>query len=439
MLRCGVSEVNITPKLGMAIPGYFNVRLADGILDELYAHALAVESDGTAVILISCDAINMERQDVMRIRSKIADRTGIDPDSVSVSVTHLHTGGPTWAGLASKRDPEYLEFYTERVAQAGVEAYESLRPAKIGFSKGELQGISFVRRYFMKNGFIQTNPALHDPNVIRPTGEPDYTLAIARVEDQNGTLMAVLTNFALHADSVGGTKICADFPGVLSAELKKAYGENVVSLFFNGPCGNVNHIDRETLAKASSVETDVYQRLGHALFEKTAELLNSVQVTDDVPVQVMTKRFLINLRRPTAEQLEWAHAVQEGRPPMLEEEEGNSMFVPEVFARNILVLQEKQEFVRELEIKAVRIGDSVMAFWPGEMFEEFGKEVRKAYLNRTVMIAELTNGSIGCYIATKESFGMGGYEPRLTGGANAEESTGDQIVAETLKLFQKLI
>ena len=78
MLRCGVSEVNITPKLGMAIPGYFNVRLADGILDELYAHALAVESDGTAVILISCDAINMERQDVMRIRSKIA-----------VSYTHL--------------------------------------------------------------------------------------------------------------------------------------------------------------------------------------------------------------------------------------------------------------------------------------------------------------------------------------------------------------
>lgn len=436
MLRCGVSEVNITPKLGMAIPGYFNVRLADGILDELYAHALAVESDGTAVILISCDTLNMERQDVLRIRRKIAERTGIDPDAVSVSVTHLHTGGPTWAGLASKRDPEYLEFYTERVAQAGVEAYQSMRPARIGFAKGELRGISFVRRFYMKNGYIQTNPAPGDPNVVRPTGEPDYTVAVARVEEQDGTLMAVLTNFALHADSVGGTKICADFPGVLSAEIKKTYGDKVVSLFFNGPCGNVNHINRD--APPVSGEPKMYERLGLALFEKVSELLGTVKTADSAPVQVVTKRFLINLRRPTAEQLEWAHAVQEGRPTMLEEEQGNSMFVPEVFARHILVLQEKQEFVRELEIKAVRIGDGVLAAWPGEVFAEFGKEVRAAYSDQTILIAELTNGSIGCYIPTRESFGMGGYEPRLTGGANAEETTGEQIVSGTLELLKQI-
>ena len=114
------------------------------------------------------------------------------------------------------------------------------------------------------------------------------------------------------------------------------------------------------------------------------------------------------------------------------------MFVPDVFARHILVLQEKQEFVRELEIKAVRIGDGVLAAWPGEVFAEFGKEVRAAYSDQTILIAELTNGSIGCYIPTKESFGMGGYEPRLTGGANAEETTGEQIVSGTLELLKQI-
>ncbi len=436
MLYCGVSEVNITPKLGMAIPGYFNVRLADGVLDELYAHALAIQSDGSTVIFISCDALNMERQDVLRIRSKIAGRTGIDPDAISISVTHLHTGGPTWEGLASKRDPEYLDFYTERAAQAGIEAYESMRPAKIGFAKGELHGISFVRRFYMKNGYIQTNPAPGDPNVVRPTGEPDDTLAIARVEDMEGTLMAVVTNFALHADTVGGTKICADFPGVLSAELKKAFGNHVVSLFFNGPCGNVNHINRD--APPIQEGPKMYQRLGNALFKKVSELLGTVKMTDQAPVSIQTKRFLINLRRPTAEQLEWAHAVQDGRPTTLEEEQGNSMFVPEVFARHILLLQQKQEFVRELEIKAFKIGEGIFAAWPGEVFEEFGRAVRAAYPDEVIMIAELTNGSIGCYIPTKESFGMGGYEPRLTKGANAEESTGDQIVENTLSLLKEL-
>ena len=166
MLKCGASEVKITPDLGMGIPGYFDDRRADGILDDLYAKALAVESDGECAIVIVCDTINLDRQDVLRMRKKISEKTGICPDRISISATHTHTGGPSWSGFESHREPEYLNRMISGAAEAAITAYESMRPAKIGFGIGELTGVSFIRRFFMKDGSVRTNPG-NDPDVVQ--------------------------------------------------------------------------------------------------------------------------------------------------------------------------------------------------------------------------------------------------------------------------------
>ena len=41
-LKAGFSRVNINPMMGIPIKGYFKVRLADGILDDIEANALAL-------------------------------------------------------------------------------------------------------------------------------------------------------------------------------------------------------------------------------------------------------------------------------------------------------------------------------------------------------------------------------------------------------------
>ena len=52
--KVGFSRLDITPPLGIHIAGYYNERIADGILDNLEANCIAV-SDGekTAVIYTS--------------------------------------------------------------------------------------------------------------------------------------------------------------------------------------------------------------------------------------------------------------------------------------------------------------------------------------------------------------------------------------------------
>ena len=46
-LRVGFSRVNITPMMGIGLVGYFVPRYADGVLDDLYINALALEQDQT--------------------------------------------------------------------------------------------------------------------------------------------------------------------------------------------------------------------------------------------------------------------------------------------------------------------------------------------------------------------------------------------------------
>lgn len=433
MLKCGASEVKITPNLGMGIPGYFDDRRADGILDDLYAKALAVESDGECAIVIVCDTINLDRQDVLRMRKKISEKTGICPDRISISATHTHTGGPSWSGFESHREPEYLNRMISGAAEAAITAYESMRPAKIGFGIGELTGVSFIRRFFMKDGSVRTNPG-NDPDVVREEGEPDNTLTVARVEDMDGRLIATVTNYGVHLDTVGGTKICADYPGVLSERIKEAYGKDVVSLFLTGPCGNTNHIN---VKDPSSCAPDRYRQIGDAMFEKVRVLLDGMNMESEAPVRVETKRLLVNLRRPTAEQLEWAKAAAEGRDTGMEKEGDNKMFATKLFAKEMLVLQERDLYAAELEIKLIRIGGSCIAAWPGEVFVDFGQTVRAAYPGKAIMIAELANGGAECYIPTREAYGRGGYEPRMTSGGNVEEGTGERIAEATLELLGK--
>ena len=43
-MLCGLYELDITPPLGVNIPGYFQARPACGIRDNLYARAMALEN-----------------------------------------------------------------------------------------------------------------------------------------------------------------------------------------------------------------------------------------------------------------------------------------------------------------------------------------------------------------------------------------------------------
>ena len=58
-LCAGFARVNITPPMGMPIAGYYQVRLADKVLDELEANAVAVAAGEERLLLVSVDILEL--------------------------------------------------------------------------------------------------------------------------------------------------------------------------------------------------------------------------------------------------------------------------------------------------------------------------------------------------------------------------------------------
>ena len=121
MYICGISETDITPSMGMEIPGYFARRLAAGVLDPLSALTAYFENDGDRAVLISCDAIGVPLSVCDRARHRIAEALSMTPDAVLICATHSHTGGPVehFGSFCQENNP-YLAFLEERIVDVSL-------------------------------------------------------------------------------------------------------------------------------------------------------------------------------------------------------------------------------------------------------------------------------------------------------------------------------
>src|SRR5262249_8584281 len=75
----------------------------------------------------------------------------------------------------------------------------------------------------------------------------------------------------------------------------------------------------------------------------------------------------------------------------------------------VLVLAKRKDGEQQAEIAALRLGSFGLAFMPGEIFVELGREVEEASPFKPTRTVGLTNGSMG-YIPTRRGYAEGGYE-----------------------------
>lgn len=430
MLRCGMCEVDITPALGSEIPGYFGPRIASGIKDPLNAKALVVESDsgpGGAVALIALDALSVPRDAVQTVRERVSRETGIDPAGIFVSATHTHTGGPVSSGFGSTESPAYTKWAAEKAADAAIMAYRTRREARIGFGRGSEADIAFNRRFFMKDGSFRTNPGVGNPLVDRPAGPIDPEVLVMRIDGADGRPIGVVTNYACHTDTVGGSEFCADFPGELSRFVKHALGERTVSLFLLGACGDINHID---VSGRMTKRPDHYRWMGRILGAEVLKVREKIVPFDEAFVAAQSGEFAVRLRSPTAEETEAAARLLAA---------GTDDFREAAYAREILNIAEQlPEATVPVEVQAMRIGELAVVGYPGEMFVEFGIRTKRASGFPFTMIDTLCNGTIRAYVCTREAFRQGGYEARMTFRNRFPEETGERMTELAVELLHRL-
>lgn len=428
MIKCGMSEVDITPPFGNSIPGYFKDRKSNGIKDPLFAKSLAVESEGKTVLFIVVDAIDLARRDVERIRQRVQETTGIPQENIMVSATHTHTGPPVKEGFNSKVNEAYMVWLAQKAGDAGILAYNSRRDARIGFGKGYEADIAFNRRFYLKDGTVTTNPGIGNPLIDRPAGPIDPEVIVVRIDDAaSGSPIGVLTNYACHTDTVSGDEYSADFPGALSSTIKKVLGEKTISLFMLGACGNINHIDVSGVVPRDSRN---HIRMGTILAGEVLKVREKItDLKSELDVDVQQSFFQVEHRSPTKKELHLADQAERNG--------SNATDTELAFARQIRSLQAAGPGSTEVEIQSVKLGELGIVGLPAEIFVEFGLSIKSRSPFPITLINELCNGSARGYICIKEAYNQGGYEPRITNNSKLSIDAGDRFVEKAVQLLHQ--
>lgn len=446
MLKFGVAKRCITPETDMCIPGYFSKRFVSGVLDDLYAKAVAWESDGISAINVVCDTINLNRDDVLRIRRGIHDRCGVLEKNITASATHSHTAGPSWKwNDAGEHDPIYMNMLISQAIDAGVEAYEKRRPAKIGTASADVQAYCFIRRYKMKDGRYLTNPGNGNPDIVEAVGTPDLTFTVSKVCGEDGKIIAFISNYGVHLDCVGGENVSADYPGALAEYIYGKYGKDVESVFFTGPCGNTNHLNPLNVSVKERSDEEYkslpqHKKMGVILGDALCEIEKSIKLSENDDVKISRDFVAARLRVPTEDYIRTSEKILHGEDAVFKGYglEGYTPKQKRHIALATIDAYNNPNKMREAEITALTVGDLAMVFWPAEVFVEYGKAVRERFKGKNVLIAELSNGCVGCYLPTEEAIEQGGYEPTITGAATPYPELGKFMVDSTNEMLEKL-
>ncbi len=443
-LKAGFSRVNINPPMGINLRGYFIVRLADGILDDLEVNVLALQCGDVKTLLVSADLCSIENDLSAFYRKNISEATGVPEENIIIAATHTHTA----PNVLKESDDELIVYYTDfvgkRMVDAAKFALDDLKGAKMGYGMGTAPNIAFIRRYVMKDGSVKTNPGVNNPDIVGPVGETDESVNVMRFDREGGDTL-VFVNFANHPDVVGGCKVSADWPGILRSTVEKIL-DNTKCIFFNGAQGDVNHVNVHPtggfLNDMFMDFDDVSRGYAHARYIARVVTGGVLQAYDkvnyvDVNSIVSKQKYIyIPSNKGKPEDMPEAHRINnlylEGRTDELPYE--GMMRTTIVAEARRMVLLENGPDSFDIPLSVMKIGPVALVGIPGEPFTGIGRGLKATEGFDMIIPCCLANGGIG-YFPMRDSYDEGGYEARTS---KFKAGVAEFIIEEGQKLLTSI-
>lgn len=434
-LQAGVAVADITPPVGYRMCGYFNERLSTGVLNPLHAKALVLRQGDTRVAMVFCDLIGLSIDVSRRARDQIERELGIPRANVLLAATHSHTGPLYFDALRDHlhekalakhgSDPcekvDYPSKLVEGIVQAVKLADAKVRPVQAEAVVTQQHGLSFNRRFHMKDGTVRFNPGVLNPDIVRVAGPVDPQVGVVLFRDGR-TAIAGLVNFALHLDTLGGTQYAADYPYFVEQILREEFGKDFVLLFGNGTCGDINHID---VTKRERLTTET---IGTTLGRTVVEGLKQAKAVAEPRLAVRREIIDAPVQQFTPSEIEQAKRDMDkiGTAEM--------SFLDQVKAYKIVDVQSRGESV-PLEVQVIRISDEVAVVGlPGEVFADLGLAIKKASPFPITLVIELCQDD-PAYIPTEKAFAEGSYE---TVNSRIEPGSGERMIEAAIRLLKEL-
>ena len=433
MLQCGFYEREITPPIGSELPGQYELRVSTGVLDRLYAKAAVFDDGDHLVALLALDAVELPDWFCEAIRRRVEEMIGLEDKNLVICATHTHQGIPVGEAIGAHEDRGFLLQLSRLAADCVALAKKALRPCRLSFATGRVEGVSFVRDYVLENGDVRTNPVKPEMKLLRPYSENDPDLPVLFARDEEGTMLGMIYGFACHQDCVGGREFTGDYSSEVSRQVKVRFGQEVVSVYVAAACGDINHIDfMRGMARTP------YRETGGKIAAEIARLADGP--AEPLPQErVCAEKAYVacQYRRASREEIATAEeSIRTGRKIP------RAMLAGTRYAELLLqyerLRREEGKPEKELPVQALLIGGVTLFAMPGELYHAFGQKLKAGNPTGRTLVATLCNGAYG-YFPTPDMFKTNVYPAQLCEGSQWAPESGDAITRQALALAQNLM
>lgn len=215
-LRAGAARLELAD-LALADPAQFT-----GVNDPVYVRAVVIENAGVRAAIVSLDVGAVGTATWEAVSRRLGQEAGIAPNALLLTATHTHSM-PRLAGPALER----------RIVETVNAAAAKLARVSMTWGTGE--------------SHINTNRNMIDPATRRWTegpnraGPSDKTVAVFSFRRQDGSTVAIVYNYAVHAVVTGQLdELSGDIPGAASRHVEEYLGGGAVALWNSGAAGDQN-------------------------------------------------------------------------------------------------------------------------------------------------------------------------------------------------------
>lgn len=379
--QVGAAKVAITPDRPVWLAGYSRDSKSDGVHDDIWARAMAIDNGSATVLILAVDLIGLMRPDVNDIRRDLTTEQ-LPFDHIIVASTHNHSG-PDVIGLwhvdrgKSGVDFAYLDTVKARMVRVGKAALADLKPAALLVSRNEVLGISYNAR---------------DEGVL------DVEAVSLRAQGEDGRTIGTLVNFACHPEVLTkqNRRLTSDFAHYTYGRLEERLGG--VALYVNGALGGMV----TPLVTAHSFREAA--RCGHALADSVLSGVKREKLIRDGRLMSVREDISLAMDNPAFRALAEAGVIHRA------------------FEDSI-----------DTEVGALRIGPVLVATVPGEALPVIGFTLKGAMVSDYRMVFGLANDELG-YLIPSVDWREDEYEETMSLGKTA----GDVVTAETLRLIGEL-
>ena len=415
-LMVGAAKAIITPTVNEANPyedpvwiGGWDIRIAVGIHDELYARSVVVRSKGTTIAFVAVDLIGLFYADVQEIRAMVDPSLGID--HIIVAPTHNHEG-PDTMGLwgpdpfVSGEDPEYMTFVTQQVVSCIEAAAQEMKEAELEVAHTTVPGI-------MANG--------RDPGLVYPD------LVVMRFESGKGKTIATVLSFAGHPEVMDGEPfnylISADYLAYVYEYVEDRLGG--VAVFLNGALGGMVTPDvdgvfdgLETPGLPVNRTFEMAEEIGTRLASAAIEALEHAEVCKNT--KIVLKKATVDV---PLDNFDFRLLSSQPIPAILTRDlytngelDTSTMDISDWFGLppGTVMLPLGEDLRTELNV--VKIGYIEMVTVPGELLPKLGHQLTETMMTgKYNIIIGLGNDELG-YIIPYEDWDPTKYEESMSVG-----------------------